>query len=86
MQVTIRNPKTNLSKLIEAAKAGEEAVIAKGTVPVARVVALPQNKFTIGLTAALERWQNKGLDFRGSVKAGRFLCSSQGSSRTKSLD
>ncbi|MDE4602145.1 type II toxin-antitoxin system Phd/YefM family antitoxin [Sinorhizobium meliloti] len=63
MQVTIRNPKTNLSKLIEAAKAGEEVVIAKGTVPVARVVALPQNKFTIGLTAALDVGKTKGWIF-----------------------
>lgn len=49
MQVTIRSAKTNLSKLIEAAKAGEEVVIAKGKTPVARIVAIPQNKFTIGL-------------------------------------
>lgn len=45
MQVTIHNAKTNLSKLIEAAKAGEEIVIAKG----ARIVAIPQSKFTVGL-------------------------------------
>ncbi|MCA1493825.1 type II toxin-antitoxin system Phd/YefM family antitoxin [Sinorhizobium alkalisoli] len=49
MQVTIHNAKTNLSKLIEAAKAGEEVIIAKGKIPVARIVAIPQNKFTIGL-------------------------------------
>lgn len=49
MQVTIHNAKTNLSKLIEAAKAGEDVVIAKGKTPVARIVALPQKKFTIGL-------------------------------------
>ncbi|AUX78846.1 MULTISPECIES: type II toxin-antitoxin system Phd/YefM family antitoxin [Sinorhizobium] len=49
MQVTIHNAKTNLSKLIEAAKAGEEVVIAKGKTPVARIVAIPQSKFTIGL-------------------------------------
>ncbi|CCM80191.1 MULTISPECIES: type II toxin-antitoxin system Phd/YefM family antitoxin [Rhizobium] len=49
MQVTIHNAKTNLSKLIEAAKAGEEVVIAKGKTPVARIVAITQNRFTIGL-------------------------------------
>ena len=49
MQVTIHNAKTNLSKLIEAAKAGEDVVIAKGKTPVGRIVALPQKKFTIGL-------------------------------------
>lgn len=49
MQVTIHNAKTNLSKLIEAAKAGEEVVIAKGKTPVARIVAIPQSNFTVGL-------------------------------------
>lgn len=49
MQVTIHTAKTNLSKLIEAARAGEEVVIAKGKVPVARIVAIPQTRFTIGL-------------------------------------
>ncbi|WEJ08659.1 type II toxin-antitoxin system Phd/YefM family antitoxin [Sinorhizobium prairiense] len=49
MQVTFHSAKTNLSKLIEAAKVGEEVVIAKGKTPVAGIVAIPQNKFTIGL-------------------------------------
>lgn len=66
MQVTIRNAKTNLSKLIEAAKAGEEVVIAKGTVPVARIVALPQNKFTIGLLKG--KVAGEGPDFFHSMR------------------
>lgn len=49
MQVTIHTAKTNLSKLIEAARAGEEVVIAKGRIPVARIVAIPQTRFAIGL-------------------------------------
>ena len=48
-QVTVHVAKTNLSKLIEAALAGEEVVIAKGTKPVVRLVAIPQGKFRIGL-------------------------------------
>lgn len=49
MQVTIHSAKTNLSKLIELAKAGEEIVIAKGKVPVAKIVPIAQTGFTIGL-------------------------------------
>lgn len=49
MQFTVHAAKTNLSKLIELAKAGEEVVIAKGKIPVARIVAVPQGSFTIGL-------------------------------------
>jgi prevent-host-death family protein len=48
-QVTIHAAKTNLSRLIEAALAGEDVVIAKGNKPVARLVAIPQGKFKIGL-------------------------------------
>ncbi|MBZ5643543.1 MAG: type II toxin-antitoxin system Phd/YefM family antitoxin [Acidobacteriia bacterium] len=36
--VTIHKAKTNLSKLIERASAGEEIIIARGSVPVARLV------------------------------------------------
>lgn len=38
MRVTIHAAKTNLSKLIEAACAGEEVVIARGDTPVVRLV------------------------------------------------
>jgi prevent-host-death family protein len=49
MQVTIHAAKTNLSKLIELARAGEEVVIAKGRTPVARIVPITEAGFTIGL-------------------------------------
>ena len=48
-QVTVHAAKTNLSKLIDAAMAGEEIIIAKGSKPVVRLVAIPQGKFKIGL-------------------------------------
>lgn len=49
MQVTIHAAKTNLSKLIEAVQAGEEVVIARGKMPVARLVAVTRQKFKVGL-------------------------------------
>ncbi|RJF87517.1 type II toxin-antitoxin system Phd/YefM family antitoxin [Oleomonas cavernae] len=49
MKVTIHTAKTNLSKLIEAALAGEEVVIAKGNKPMVKLVPLPQGNFRIGL-------------------------------------
>ena len=36
--VTIHQAKTNLSRLIEKASAGEEVIIARGSIPVARLV------------------------------------------------
>ena len=38
--VTIRQAKTSLSRLIERACAGEEVIIARGKVPIARLVPL----------------------------------------------
>jgi prevent-host-death family protein len=38
MKVTIHAAKTNLSRLIEQAAAGEEVIIARGSTPVARLV------------------------------------------------
>lgn len=49
MQVTVHAAKTNLSKLIEAALAGEEVVIAKGKHPVVKIVPVSRKTFTIGL-------------------------------------
>lgn len=48
MQFTIHVAKTQLSKLIDAALAGEDVVIAKGSKPVVRLVALPQSGFAFG--------------------------------------
>jgi antitoxin (DNA-binding transcriptional repressor) of toxin-antitoxin stability system len=51
MQVTVHAAKTQLSKLIDAALAGEEVVIAKGLRPVVRLVAIPQSGFRLGVLA-----------------------------------
>ena len=48
-QVTVHVAKTNLSKLIDAAMAGEEIIIAKGNKPVVKLVAIPQGKFKMGM-------------------------------------
>lgn len=48
---TIHAAKTHLSRLIEAALAGEEVVIARGTTPVVRLVPIVKQPFHIGLLA-----------------------------------
>ena len=49
MTVTIHQAKTNLSKLIQQARNGEEVTIAKGTMPVVKLtpvsIALPERRF-----------------------------------------
>ena len=60
-QVTVHVAKTNLSKLIDAALAGEDIVIAKGRKPAVRLVAIPQGKFKIGLLK--EHLTGPGPDF-----------------------
>jgi prevent-host-death family protein len=57
MKVTIHTAKTTLSKLIERARNGEEIIIARGDVPVARLE-------PIGLKAPLR----KPGTLRGMVK------------------
>ena len=42
--VTVHYAKTNLSRLIKRALAGEEIVIARGSVPVLRLVPIPRPK------------------------------------------
>lgn len=49
MQMNILDAKTNLSKLIEAACAGEDVVIAKGGKPVARLVPIAAGGFRFGV-------------------------------------
>ena len=51
-QVTVHVAKTTLSRLIDAALAGEDVVIAKGNKPAVRLVAIPQGRFEIGLLKA----------------------------------
>ncbi|HWE48574.1 MAG TPA: type II toxin-antitoxin system Phd/YefM family antitoxin [Bryobacteraceae bacterium] len=41
-QVTIHEAKTNLSRLIQKAAEGEEVIIAKGSKPVARLLAISE--------------------------------------------
>lgn len=48
-QVTIHNAKTQLSRLIEAAMAGEEIVIAKGDTPMVRLTPIVKGGFRMGL-------------------------------------
>ena len=49
MQFSVHAAKTQLSKLIDAALAGEEVVIAKGSKPAVRLVPIPQSGFRFGL-------------------------------------
>jgi prevent-host-death family protein len=51
MQYNVHTAKSQLSKLIDAALAGEEVVIAKGSKPVVRLVAIPQSGFKFDILA-----------------------------------
>jgi prevent-host-death family protein len=49
MQFNVHTAKSQLSRLIDAALAGEEVIIAKGSKPVVRLVPIPQSPFRFGL-------------------------------------
>jgi prevent-host-death family protein len=49
MQYSVSTAKAQLSKLIDAALAGEEVVIARRSKPVVRLVPVPQSGFRFGL-------------------------------------
>ena len=49
MQVNVHQAKTQLSKLIEAVLRGEDVVIARGDVPVVRLVTFKKKKFRMGI-------------------------------------
>jgi len=51
MQVNVHEAKTQLSKLIEAALAGEEVIIARGPKPAVRLVPIAQGDFRMGVLA-----------------------------------
>lgn len=51
MQFTVHAAKSQLSRLIDAALAGEEVVIARGSKPVVRLVPIPQGGFRLGVLA-----------------------------------
>ena len=53
MQVNVHAAKTQLSKLIDAALAGEEVVIARDSKPVVRLVPVPRSGVVFGTMAHL---------------------------------
>ena len=61
MQYTVHAAKTHLSLLIEAALAGEEVVIARGSKPLVKLVAIPKPAFKIGILEG--QLQGDGPDF-----------------------
>ena len=67
-QVTIHAAKTNLSKLIEAALAGEDIIIANGSKPVVRLVPVQQGQFKIGLLKG--KVTGQGPDFFAPMDEG----------------
>ena len=56
MKVNVLEAKNRLSALLEAARSGEEVVIAKRGIPVARLVPIEQPAVRPGSGAALLRW------------------------------
>ncbi|MBU6320242.1 MAG: type II toxin-antitoxin system prevent-host-death family antitoxin [Alphaproteobacteria bacterium] len=63
-QVTIHNAKTHLSRLIEAAMAGEEIVISKGNTPMVRLVPIVKGGFRMALLGSA---LGPGPDFLASA-------------------
>lgn len=49
MQVSVRTAQAQLSKLIELARTGEEVVIVRNHIPVARILPIQANGFRIGI-------------------------------------
>ncbi len=49
MQYNVHAAKTNLSKLIDAALAGEEIIIARDSVPAVRLVPVERKRFKFGV-------------------------------------
>ncbi|MDO4681569.1 MAG: hypothetical protein Q4B17_02115 [Lautropia sp.] len=52
MQVTVHAAKTQLSRLIDAALAGEEVIIARGKDPVIRLTPIPRQPFKLDILPA----------------------------------
>ena len=67
MQVNIHTAKTQLSKLIEAALAGEDVVIAKGATPVVKLVPVRSGQFRLGLLK--DRLTSEAPDFLAPLDA-----------------
>ena len=76
MQVTVHAAKTNLSKLIDAAIAGEEVVISNRGKPVARLTAVAKPRKPIdaallqSLTAAMPFQSQGAADLVRSMRDG----------------
>ena len=49
MQYRIETAQSQLAKLVDAALAGEDVVLAKGSKPAVRLVAIPQGGFKFGI-------------------------------------
>ena len=49
IQMTVHAAKTQLSRLIEAALAGEEVVIARGKEPVVQLIPVKRERFRVGV-------------------------------------
>ncbi len=62
-QVTIHEAKTNLSKLIKKALAGEEVIIARGNEPLVKLSPLAGKRFTRRLGGAKDMIENISEDF-----------------------
>jgi antitoxin (DNA-binding transcriptional repressor) of toxin-antitoxin stability system len=60
-KVTIHAAKARLSRLNEAALAGEEIVIARGDKPVVRLVPIPQGKVQVRRSGAGLAWRRAGF-------------------------
>ena len=65
--VNVHRAKTELSRLLEAVEAGEEVVIARAGVPVARLVAVRTDERVPGRLAGVVRFEE---DFDSPLPAG----------------
>ena len=68
-RVTIHVAKTHLSRLIAAALAGEEVVIARGSTPVVRLVPIAKQAFQVGVLAGQ---LGNGPDFLAPLDEGEL--------------
>lgn len=60
--VNVHEAKTNLSRLLEAAAAGEEIIIAKAGKPIAKLVPIEKPKREPGRLKGLIRWSDAFFD------------------------
>jgi prevent-host-death family protein len=73
MQVNIHEAKTNLSRLIEAATAGQEVTIAKAGKPVARLVRLAKKRPVLGSAAGTIEFTKNWEKPMTAAEADEFL-------------